>query len=202
MKKIGIVIFMLLLCMTGAKAQILLGKYQSLAFERGFSIQMGKPYAIYENKDTTGLEARIYVRTYCLDNGYYASIELTKHEAKKFIRQLKYYGEEFNNWKMRGEKNGFISNVRIVPEKFKANIYFTHYDAASGDTLLGRSLDREYYIEYFYNKTKKQARMFLRGGRANDERMGSDFHLSGWSIIFLDPTKEIQEIEDIIRKGL
>ena len=44
--------------------------------------------------------------------------------------------------------------------------------------------------------------MFLRSGKINDLRLGTDFQLTGWSVIFLEPNLEVQQIIELLEKAI
>ena len=115
---------------------------------------------------------------------------------------LKFRGRTFVGWKNNGEQNGYKTYFKIVEQRYKATLYFDEFDKTMDADRIGKAVDQEFYIEYFYNRRKKEARMFLRGGKTNDMRLGSSYQLSGWSMIFLNPDKEIEDLQNLVKKAI
>ncbi len=202
MKRFAFIILLFTFILHGTKAQEIIGNYHSEAFNRDFKIEIDTKHAEYEGKDTIHAQKRIYLEVYSLDYDKVAFIEMNKQQALDFVSMLKYRGRTFIGWRNNGEQSGYKSYFKIVPDRYKANIYFEQFDKTMDADMIGKADYQEYYIEYFYNRRKKEARMFLRGGKTNDLRQGSNYQLSGWSMILLNPDKEVEDLQNLIKKAI
>lgn len=194
----------LLLTATMAWSQSVIGEYHSQAFNHSFRVGVDAKYAEYEGKDVKSgkYPLRIYIEVYSLDEDKRVFLEFEKGEAIQFCNNLEELFKSYKVWQEEGLKNGFKNNFLIKPERYQADLYFAKFDKILDDKMFGKAEKQEYYAEFYYNRRSKQPRMFLRSGKANDLRLGSDFQLSGWSIIFLEPNAEIIELERLIKDAI
>jgi len=204
MKRIALLLSLLLVC-TNFYAQQVIGEYQSKAFDKAFKIGTDAKYAEYKGKDIKAKKypCRVYMEVYSLDYDKRAFLEFNKNSAREFVRILKEEVRKYAAWQQEGAKSRFENNnFCINPERFSVNVYFAKHDSILDDKMFGKADNQEYYIEFYYNRNREQARMFLRSGKINDSRLGADFQLTGWSVIFLEPNLEVQQIIELLEKAI
>ena len=184
------------------------GQFHNMYNDRSYSTQVDVKYDFDKNGKVKSKnpKTKIYLEIPSDDDNKEVYLELSKSEAKTFVDDLQKYLKEYNSWKKKMTSQKFEKYKPSTNGDGKFSISFYRLN----DNTYSYEENRDYVCQSVYDKvTKKTALIFksktkegtvkklLNLASNSDKNLNMELredNLSGWTLVLVDPSKEVPEI--------
>lgn len=191
------------------KEESTFGLYHNVCLDKDFVVQLDSKYdldkeGLHRNKNP---KKRIYIEIPSDDANKEAYLEFSKSDAESFISLLQNHQKDYNSWLKKMQSQQFSKYKLIDQGKGESNISYFIRDSK----LYGYEENRSFIIQYVYFKPTNSTALLLKTGKktgfvkrllhlsSSNESGTQDIELyedklSGWTLVFQEPEKEIPEL--------